>query len=148
MEMNFEKLFVLLFKSIRLTGFAAPTKVIVVLNRLASILLLICFAGLGSGAMKYLHDLQHDAEDAVTDALRKAAGLPIEHHEHDETNCPVHAQLHMQFTATSYVAIIICLGLFVAFLTLLEKPLIPRQLPARIDCRGPPVLSLFKSNGL
>ena len=39
---------------------------------------------------------------------------------------------------THWAPLVICLGLLVFFLILLDRPLIPRLLPARIDCRGPP----------
>jgi hypothetical protein len=44
----------------------------------------------------------------------------------------------MAFVFFRWVPTLICLGLFVAFLTLLDKPLISRPVPVRIDCRGPP----------
>ncbi len=108
------------------------------MKRLASILLLFTFLGLGSGAMDYLHELQHAREDAIADARAKAAGRPIFPHHHDESNCETCAQLHIQFVFVRWVPTLICLGLFVAFLTLLDTPLISRLAPARIDCRGPP----------
>jgi hypothetical protein len=64
--------------------------------------------------------------------------LPVVPHQHDESNCAIHAQLHLQFLAAGFTPILICLGLFLAFLSLLDSPLLGRLLPARIDCRGPP----------
>jgi hypothetical protein len=109
-------------------------------NRVASILLLVGFLGLGTGALDYLHDLQHAREDAAADAKAVAQGRPIVPHHHDESNCETCAQMHMQFVFIRWVPTLICLGLFVAFLTLLDTPLISRPTPVRIDCRGPPVL--------
>jgi hypothetical protein len=110
---------------------------------MASILLLFCFLLLGSGTLEYIHDLQHDAEDAREDAIARAANLPLQEHHHDENNCPTHAALHMTFTVMAWVPILILLGLFVAFLSLLDTPLVARAIPMRIDCRGPPVHFLF-----
>jgi hypothetical protein len=110
------------------------------LKRLASILLLLTFLGLGSGALDYLHELQHAREDAIADVRAKADGRPIVPHHHDESNCETCAQLHIQFVFVRWVPTLICLGLFVAFLTLLDTPLISRLTPARIDCRGPPAV--------
>jgi hypothetical protein len=94
---------------------------------------------LGTGALEYVHNLQHAAEDAREDAIAQASSNPGGHqHQHDETNCGVHAQLHTALFMTHWVPLLICLGLFVAFLSLLDAPLIGRLLPARIDCRGPP----------
>jgi len=110
------------------------------LNRVASILLLVCFLGLGTGALDFLHQLQHAREDAVADAKAKAEGRPIFPHHHDESNCDTCAQLHLQFVFIRWVPTLICLGLFVAFLTQIDTPLISRPAPVRIDCRGPPEL--------
>jgi hypothetical protein len=110
-------------------------------RRTTSILLLLCFAALGTGTLEYLHNLNHAREDAMEDAIAKTNHQPVEHHHHDESNCEVHAQLHLPYIAAGWVPLLICLGLFVAFLTQLNTPLIPRQLPTRIDCRGPPVCS-------
>jgi hypothetical protein len=35
---------------------------------------------------------------------------------------------------------LVCLGLLVAFLTLLAPAMTPQRIALRIDCRGPPVL--------
>jgi hypothetical protein len=112
-------------------------------KRLAAILLLTCFLPLGTGGLLCLHEMQHQREDARQDAIAKAAGLPITPHHHDESNCETCSQLHMPMLAAGWIPILICLGLLIAFLSLLDTPLIPRPLPARIDCRGPPGLFLF-----
>jgi hypothetical protein len=111
------------------------------LNRVAAIILLICFLGLGSGALNYVHQMQHRREDAIVDAKLRAAGLPVYPHHHDDSNCELCAQLHMQYVPIHcWTPLLICLGLFIAFLTLIDEPLISRQAPARIDCRGPPLV--------
>lgn len=111
---------------------------VLAVRRTPAILLLLCFAALGTGAAEYLHNLQHAAEDRREDAVALSLGQPIEHHHHDETNCDTHAQLHIALFITNWVPLLVFLGLFVAFLTLLDTPLIPRRQPVRIDCRGPP----------
>lgn len=108
------------------------------MKRFAAILLLGVFFGLGSGALEYFHDLTHDAEDAQQDAVCVRMKIPLLPHHHDESNCEVHAQLHIPLILAGWIPIVVCLGLFIAFLTLLDTPLIPRAIPARIDCRGPP----------
>jgi len=107
-------------------------------NRLASHLLLFVFLALGSGAAEYVHNLQHAAEDAREDAIAAATGQQSQEHHHNESNCAVHAQLHMPLVVIGWVPILLSLGLLIALLTLLAKPLIPRAMPVRIDCRGPP----------
>ena len=109
------------------------------MHRWASILLLLCFLGLGTGVLEYFHNLDHALEDAQVDAAAKAAGLPVNQHHHDDSNCETHAQLHLPYIAAGWVPILVCLGLWVSFLTLLDTSLIASLIPARIDCRGPPV---------
>jgi len=48
----------------------------------------------------------------------------------------VQAELH----SAGWVPLLICLGLFVAFLTQLAPRLVPQRALVRIDCRGPPLL--------
>jgi hypothetical protein len=109
------------------------------LRHLASILLLVTFLGLGTGTLAYLHDRQHEAADAAEDRAARAAGLPVEHHHHDETNCRVHAQLHMPMVAGRWVAPLATGGLLVGTLSLLRPTLLHRDPPARFDCRDPPL---------
>jgi hypothetical protein len=112
------------------------------MRRVPAILLLLCFLGLGTGAMEYFHEQEHAREDARLDAIAKAAGVPVPaHHEHDDSNCPVHAQLHLPLISIGWIPILVCLGLWIGFLTLLATPLIPRPVFTCIDCRGPPVCS-------
>jgi hypothetical protein len=101
-------------------------------------ILLICwFMALGSGAAGYLHDLQHRWEDAATTPTGQLPPSPTPHH--DDTNCWMHSQLHQPLAAEVGVVLLVCLGLFVAFLTLLTPSLVPQQAYFRIDCRGPPI---------
>ncbi len=112
------------------------------LHRLSSILLLVTFLGLGTGGLSYLHDRQHEAEDAAEAADRRAAGLPVEHHHHDESNCPVHAQLHAPLIAGGWVPPPLASARLLAVLSTLRQPLVHRRPPARADCRDPPVARL------
>jgi hypothetical protein len=110
-------------------------------RRLASISLMLCFVALGTGTLEYLHNLDHLREDAREANLLRKAGLPVSPQKHDESNCAVHAQLHLPILNVGWVPLLVFLGLFVAFLSLLATPLIPRPVPAWIDCRGPPLCS-------
>jgi hypothetical protein len=109
------------------------------LRRVASILLMLAFLALGSGGLEHLHNLDHQYDDARQHAaLGKDADsshpLPL----HSDNNCKTHAQLHLPVFAAAWTPLLICLGLFVAFLTLLTAaPLSYRPL-MRLDCRGPP----------
>ncbi len=112
--------------------------------RLTAILLACWFVALGSGALAALHDLQHDREDTAIAAADHAAGRPErDAPRHDESNCPVHAQLHIPVIAVGWVPMLVCLGLFVAFLTLLPLPLVAHRPHLRRDCRGPPGCQLL-----
>ena len=111
-------------------------------RRLAAIFLLLWFTALGCGLLEYVHNLQHQAEDARASAMLRQSAPQGDHEPatpvHDDTNCPVHAQLHMPLLVAGWVPMLVCLGLFVAFLTLIESPLISHRCPVRVDCRGPP----------
>ncbi len=111
-----------------------------VVRRLPAILLLLCFAALGSGVMEYLHNREHAEEDAAQIAAARAAGLPDSPDKpvHDDSNCAVHAQLHLPVISAGWVPLLVLLGLFIAFLTLLAQPLLSQRTPLRIACRGPP----------
>ena len=115
-------------------------QIVIRVRRLPAIVLAFCFLLLGTGTLEYLHNLDHAREDAKEAAIAKAAGLPVhEAPEHDETNCPVHAQLHMPTLPVAWVPLLIFIGLFVAFLTMLAPTIALQPAFARIDCRGPPV---------
>jgi hypothetical protein len=107
--------------------------------RLPAILLLLCFVALGSGVLEFLHNQQHEQEDAAQLAAAQAAGVTdLPKPVHDESNCAIHAQLHLPAIAAGWVPLLILLGLFVAFLSLLTPALHSQRTPLRIACRGPP----------
>lgn len=112
-------------------------------RRVAPILMIVVLAALGSGALQALHEHAH----VLTDASAPGHDHDHEgdtHHDHpapphhDETNCELHALLRAPILSAGPVAVLICLGLFVAFLTTIEPPLASRRAPLRCDCRGPP----------
>ena len=112
----------------------------VVIRSISSILLLLTFLSVGTGFMEYLHDLQHEYEDHLEELAalkqgKKAPVAPI----HDESNCFVHAQLHIARLPVAWVPLLILLGIFVEFLTQIAVPLISQRQLFRIDCRGPPI---------
>jgi hypothetical protein len=110
------------------------------MQRFAAIILLLCYAALGSGAAEYLHNAEHAIEDAALIRAAKDSGTPLDHVPlHDESNCPIHAQLHICCMAVGWMPLLICLGLFVAFLTLLASPLPAQRVALAVSCRGPPV---------
>jgi hypothetical protein len=125
------------------------------LRRFGSILLAILFTLLGSGALEHVHNLDHAARDAAgathgepghdCNGAHRHSGdadaddpAPAPAHGHDESNCDTHAQLQAPLIAAGWVPLLVCLGLFVAFLTLLSPRLTPQRVPLRTDCRGPP----------
>jgi len=113
---------------------------IAVVHRLAAVILLLCYAALGTGAVESLHNAQHASEDArLLAAAHRSGEAPKYPVHHDENNCPVHLQLHLSAMAVGWVPLLICLGLFVAFLTELPVSLPPQQRRLVLPCRGPPV---------
>lgn len=107
----------------------------------AALVLALCFLGLGSGVLRFAHDRAHASEDARLDAAARAQGLPVDPasgRQHDESNCDLHALLGAPLAVTSAVPVLVQLGLFLAFLTMLSAPVARLRLPGRIDCRGPP----------
>jgi len=109
-------------------------KLIALVRRALIILAALWFLALGTGAVEYAHNAQHARDDAKLAHADKS--IPV----HDDTNCPVHAQLHVPPVQPPVIALLVCLGLLVAFVTQLASPLVLVRVPARIDCRGPPVL--------
>lgn len=109
------------------------------MRRAPSILLLLAFFALGTGSLEYLHNLDHRHEDARLAAAAQQAGLPVHPAPlHNDTNCETHAQLHMPGLATGWVPLLVFLGLFVGFLTLLKTEPVSRRPILCLDCRGPP----------
>ncbi|HYO07835.1 MAG TPA: hypothetical protein VER17_02580 [Tepidisphaeraceae bacterium] len=131
------------------------------MRRLPHILLLLAFVLLGTGTLERLHNLAHRHEDARHAATHYAAathhagqqhaapqhatagdeGLatpPDPRPAHDESNCDLHRRLHLPLMSAGYVPLLICLGLFVAFLTQLAPALVSQLACLRLDCRGPP----------
>jgi len=103
-------------------------------QRLAAIILLAGFVALGSGALEQLHLRQHLLEHA------KAKASPADQPDRSENDCEFCVQLHAPVLSGGWVPILVCLGLLVAFLTLLAPAMAPQRVALRIDCRGPPLL--------
>jgi len=112
------------------------------MRRLGAIVLAACFAALGTGVLRYAHDAAHayadargaDARGADARGADESAPAP----QHDETNCDLHALLKAPLVHAGAVPLLVLLGLFVAFLTLLAPQPVTVRLIRRIDCRGPP----------
>ena len=93
------------------------------LRRFASILLLFAFLGIGTGAIEYLHNLEHQATSQ----------------SHDESNCPTHAILRASAVLSSAPPLL-CLTDAQPERVIIVSPSLPSQhAPTRIDCRGPPI---------
>ena len=109
------------------------------MRRIAASVLLLCFLALGSGAAEWAHNLAHEREDALEEAAAHQAGMPEKPQPaHDDSNCPTHAQLHMPILSVAWAPSLVCLGVLVAFLTLLSPALVSQRSVYAIDCRGPP----------
>jgi heme A synthase len=101
-------------------------------QRLAAIVLATCFAALGTGALRFAHDASH----AYADARHPEGSGSVP--QHDETNCDLHALLNAPLMHAGAVPLLVLLGLFVAFLTVLAPQPVSVRVLSRIDCRGPP----------
>jgi len=108
-------------------------------QRVAAIILFLCYAALGSGAVERWHNAQHAAEDAQLLVHGHLTQTPIDRAPiHNDSNCAFHAQLHIAGMALTWTPLLICLGVFLAFLTLLPNRLTPQRRELPIPCRGPP----------
>ena len=112
------------------------------MRRLPAILLLVAFAALGSGLLEGLHLRTHLRERAVAAAalgvVSPSAGQSAP--EPGDGACELCAHLHLPQVSGGWVPVLVCLGLFVAYLTQLAPRLAPQRVAARLDCRGPPAL--------
>jgi len=120
----------------RLT-FCPAEQILAALRRLTGIILLAVFAAIGSGAAQFLHLQEHAAAAVASVAAASPTHQPSQP-AHDEDNCLSCLTLHTQFSGGQAMPLVVCLGLAVAFLTMLAPRLTPQAVPARIDCRGPP----------
>jgi hypothetical protein len=106
-----------------------------VVRRWPGILLLVGFLALGTGLLENLHLRTHLLEHAA-----RAQGDQDRGSDHSDDDCELCFTLHLPALSAGWVPVLVCLGLFVAFLTLLTSRVAPQRVALRIDCRGPPVL--------
>ena len=91
------------------------------MRRATGIFLIGVLLAVGSGGMLHIHNEAHSADG-----------------QHDESHCLLHAMMRGPMMSQGATPTLVCLGLFVAFLTMLVIEPASRQLIARLDCRGPP----------
>lgn len=94
---------------------------------------------MSSGLMKYVHELEHLGAPGVQAAGMQLAQTP-DKPGHDENDCAVCVTLHAPLSFTGYTPVLVFLGLFVAFLTLLPRPFTSVRVPLVLESRGPPSL--------
>jgi hypothetical protein len=90
------------------------------LRRLASILLILAFLGIGTGAIEYWHNLDKQTSS------------------HDETNCPTHAILRAPGVLAAAAPLLCHTDAHTDRVVVLSASLPSQHVPTRIDCRGPP----------
>src|SRR4051812_17837387 len=95
-------------------------RMLLMLRRLASILLLLAFLGIGTGAFEYWHNLDNRTSS------------------HDETNCPTHAILRSSALTSAAPPLLCRIDAQPDRVTILPASLPAQHAPTRIDCRGPP----------
>jgi hypothetical protein len=119
-------------------------RILATVRRLPPILLLVAFVALGSGLLEDLHlrtHLRERAASAVAAAKRVSpSASPSAPDRDDDSTCELCAHLHLPRVSTGWVPLLVCLGLFVAFITQLAPRLAPQRVAVRLDCRGPPAL--------
>ena len=72
------------------------------------------------------------------DAIAHLAGKPVEAHHHDESNCEIHAQLHLAFFFDGWISLFTLLNLLVGIVVLTQIERIRQSMPLPVGCRGPP----------
>lgn len=101
--------------------------------------MIVCIGALATGGLAHVHNQAHEHEDAALVEQARRDGESLPHSPvHDETNCDLHAQLHLPLLSAGYVPLLILFGIFVAFLTLLPASVISYRPQTRLGCRGPP----------
>jgi hypothetical protein len=108
------------------------------MRRAAATLLALWILALGSGLVECVHELQHEMEDRVEDARAAAAGKPLEGHEHDETNCSVHLQLHLPLLQVPWVPAIAVFLAVIAVVDVVGARCASAGFVERKRCRDPP----------
>jgi hypothetical protein len=98
-------------------------------RRFVVILVLASLGLLATGGAHFIHVHQHEHEDA-----NHSGG-------HDESTCILHLQLRAPLILDAAVPLLVLVGLFIAFLTLLPLQRIAQVVHTRISCRGPPALA-------
>jgi hypothetical protein len=111
--------------------------IVVHVRRPPIILLIAAFAALGTGLLEDLHQRTHLMQHA---AAAKAGTEPAGHDRGDGDGCELCVSLHLARVSTGWVPVMVCLGVFVAFLTQLAPQWASQRVAVWIDCRGPPVL--------
>jgi hypothetical protein len=108
------------------------------LNRVASIILIIALLALGSGAVEYLHNLDHHPHQvAGTTSCDDHSGhdpAPAD----DKSDCPFHFLLRAPILLTLEAPLLSLDPAPLDTASFIYTPLVSQHTPARIDCRGPP----------
>ena len=121
------------------------------LRRFSSILLILAVAAVGSGVLRFAHEFAYAGAHAHAHAHADAGTAEHDHAEghapahapvhapvHNPADCFTHAQLNLPMLQAGYVPLLVCLGLFVAFLTAMPVAVRSRRPVLRLACRGPP----------
>lgn len=112
-------------------------------RRLQAFILVAAAVLFGTGLLGYVHALQHGREDAAEALAARTAGQPVDaHHEHDDNNCPTHAQLHMLLIVTGWALAFVCVGRPPVDAFVKVAIFISTRARARLSCRDPPLISI------
>jgi len=109
-------------------------------RRIVAIALVLSFAALGSGALERLHNAHHAIEDLKALLAARSSGQPNPKlPAHDESNCPVHVQLHLPALPVAITPPAMMLQRIARDDSQAPVVRVLSRLKDRIDCRGPPV---------
>lgn len=102
-------------------------------RKICTILLLELWLLMGTGALAHLHSLQHRLEDACC----QTSGS-----QHDDRNCPIHAQLHAPIIAVDMPLSPVGPFQLLGKLTAVPCESFSQASQQILSCRDPPAMSL------
>jgi hypothetical protein len=113
---------------------------------MASIFVLLVMSLMASGTLQFLHELDHEREDAAADA--RLDGAPTspqpaksQPHPHSHDDCGLCFQFRAPALAGSWTVLMLDSGEWVRYVSMLAISQRSQTSPMRPPCRGPPDLS-------
>jgi len=106
------------------------------MRRLIALILVCCFVLLGTGAVQYFHQLQHQAEaKACYQSSTPHDHQPAKHHD---SSCQLCLQLHHPIFIAGWSADLVGLATVTGWVTVRPDSAITSLPLLQVVCRGPP----------